>query len=182
MSAAGSCVYIDGYNVIKRQALFEGLPLEAARKRLENFLARVRWPFPISAVHVVYDAPEASVVRPSSRLTLRFAPSADLFIQEAARSTARSERMVVITDDREIQHTVRVNRGKVFPTSWLMERALPSTRSARVGYVRSEDAEKGLPPAEARSITEELRRKWLGDSVRKEDRRDPKSPGTSSSG
>ena len=161
MGASGNqTVFIDGYNVIMRHVPWRRLPLREGRRHLEELAARLRWPVPAARVVVVFDGREAGpgLVAPRAGVVqVCFAsPSADAYIQQAIRTSPHPERLLVISDDREILRTAKHHGVRCQAGRWLLERGLPSRSAAPSGD------RPALPAAAARRITDELSRRWLG--------------------
>lgn len=153
---SGYTVLVDGYNVIKRHPAWARLPLEAARRLLQDAVGGSPWPYPIRRIVFVFDGPETVERVASTRIVIRFAsPSADADIQAAIREAAHPERLIIISDDRDILHTAKSHGAVHHPTQWLLTRAAPTKPT-------ESSAGKGtLPAATARQITEELAARWL---------------------
>ena len=170
MSASqGYTVLIDGYNVIRRHAAWDRLPLREARRRLLELLARTRWPVPTSSVVVVFDGPGSdmsSLQDTTPPLRVQFAaPSADACIQEAIRLSASPHRLLVLSDDGEILRTAKSHGAQRRSAQWLFQRSSQRTEGA-TARTRDEEPDKAsLPPGAAKRITEELATRWLKRST-----------------
>lgn len=160
----GYTVFVDGYNLIKRHPAWCDLSLPQARGVALANLQQIRWPFPVRKLVIVFDAQENRAVRVAASgscdVEIRYAtPSADAAIEEAVRQSQRPESLIVISDDRAIQHTAKSHSVAFYPSRWLFR----CNRAKRAFSSRDVDAaEKLLPGASARMITEELARRWLG--------------------
>ena len=172
-------VFIDGYNVIMRHATWSHLPLADARTRLVELAGRGRWPVPVGRIVIVFDAASAapapheagptSPVRPAigshragrGRVEVRFvSPSADADIQREIRTSRYPERLVVISDDRDILHTAKRHGARRESARSLLERPRPTRQHDAV----STPEKLILPAAAARAITDELAKRWLDRS------------------
>ena len=163
-SKTSNCtVLIDGYNVIKRTRDFDSLPLETARNRLIALLPLVRWPTTVSQIIVVFDAPESSRLSPSSKLAIQYAyPSADAFIRNRIQTGDERTRFIVVSDDREILHTAKVNGAVCYSTAWLMRQRAPGKQGSSPKRGDSgEHDDRPLSGPREREITEELRKRWV---------------------
>ena len=155
-------VLVDGYNVIKRHAPWQRLPLQDGRQRLIALLKDARWPVAISRIVVVFDArdPDAREIHPGDNLSIRFAaPSADACIQDLIRAHPAS-RFLVISDDQEILGTAKSHGAKRYSAGWLFQRASPLLHPSQA---QAPD-KPALPAKAARQITEELAKRWLRSS------------------
>ena len=161
-SSHGHTVLVDGYNVIKRHAAWQSLPLEAGRAQLAALAGRVRWPFPASRVILVFDSRSAELAAGSRRaglVQIQFAsPSADAHIQEAIRAARDPSRLLIITDDGDILRTAKSHGAASRSGAWLLSRGEP--RSGAAGR-EAASGRSTLSAAEARRITEELAKRWL---------------------
>ena len=157
----GYTALVDGYNVIKRHPAWTRLPPAEGRQRLKEHLLAVRWPIPVVDMVAVFDAPSTSMQRVASTLRICFAaPSADRWLQDAVRTNRTPERLLVISDDREILTTAKQHGARCHSTIWLLDRRR-TTPAPRPHGGRISPA-KNLSAGEARNITEELERRWLG--------------------
>lgn len=163
-SRLGYTVLVDGYNVIKRHPAWADLSLPQGRASILEHLRQVRWPFPVSKLIIVFDAQEDRLARVDSAahaIEIRYAvPTADFVIQETIRQSRHPEWLVCISDDRAILHTAKSHQAKFYPGRWLFTRQ--SAQHAPFSRKQGNSAEKLLPAAQARMITEELARRWLG--------------------
>lgn len=108
---AGRHVLIDGYNVIRADAVLSGLEqrsLEEAREALQRSVAS--WPrFASDRVTIVFDGIGARSFASSIRhghVTVVFPPpgaSADDYIKMAAQQTRNPNSVVVVTNDSDIK-------------------------------------------------------------------------------
>ena len=160
-SVLGNTILIDGYNVIKRHPGWADISLLQARSRLIELLRHTRWPFPVARLIVFFDAPEDHLARIDSdkpAIEVRYAAaSADSAMQAFMRQAKQPERLVCISDDRAIQHTAKSHGSRLYPGRWLFEHRA-SSHAAKQGDV----GQKSLSAAQARMITEDLARHWLG--------------------
>ena len=155
-------ILIDGYNVIKRHEAWGRLPLREARQQLIELLSRTRWPIPASRVLVIFDSknPDGIAGEPRGKIGVRYtAPSADAYIQGAIRTHRMPKRLCVISDDMEIVRTARSHGASSYSVDWLLGRSLP-----RPAPRKREPERTHLSPGIARTITEELAKRWLGRS------------------
>lgn len=161
--AAKYTVYIDGYNLAHRRPEWRRLRPEQARDQVRGLLAQTRWPFPSPRVVVVFDSasPEAGGGG-GGAVRVRFAKSADAEIQQAIRDCAAPSRMAVVTDDAEILRTAKSHGVKMLSCEWVFQHSgnRPSTPRSST---HDDSGKTSLPAAQARSITEELERRWLKD-------------------
>lgn len=161
MGREGYTVLVDGYNVIKRHASWAALPLAAARARLLDALGAAPWPVPVDRIIAVFDAQGAglgSSERPGGRVAAEFARSADAALQERIRRHAHPDRLLVISDDRDILDTARSHGALRYPARWLTERG--RTGPQRAGRDAASSC-PSIPASAARRITEELAKRWL---------------------
>lgn len=158
--APGYTAIVDGYNVIKRHPQWAAWPLARARQQLVGCLAQHRWPVPVIRILVVFDsqAPQPAGDYAMGPVAVRFAsPSADAAIQELLRTAPQPQRLLIVSDDREILHTARAHGARCQASRALWQ--APGRRSRAPGP--SPEDKTGLPAAQARAITEELARRWL---------------------
>ncbi len=168
--ATSYTILIDGYNVILRHTPWATLPLREARQRLIAQLHHTRWPLAPERIVVVFDTRESDhATRPTGeRVQICFAsPSADAYIQEAIRTSASPERLIIISDDGEILRTAKSHGSLRHPVSWLMQQGLPAMQQNRKSSSRSEELpdKPGQFSAQAKRITDELSKRWLGPSA-----------------
>ena len=157
----GYTALIDGYNVIKRHPAWARLHPAEGRQRLTQHLLGARWPVPIVDIVAVFDAPATGVQHVSPLLQIRFAaPSADQWLQETVRASHTPDRLLIVTDDREILSTAKQHGTRCHSTAWLLERRRTTPIPRPQG--RRTSPAKELPAAQARRITEEFERRWLG--------------------
>ena len=159
MDAPGTrTVYIDGYNILLRHAPWRGLPLHAGRDRLRAFLEGLRWPVPVGRIVLVFDGRDAADGPPrrAGKVEIQFAPSADAALQEALRTHPHPDRLLIVTDDREILRTARSHGAHCHASQWLLALGRRRTPASGAG-----DARPDLPAGEARRITDELAKRWL---------------------
>jgi predicted RNA-binding protein with PIN domain len=154
---------IDGYNITKSDPATAGLTLEQQRDALlARLRSRGRDLLGAGRIVVVFDGPEEighPAVSAHSPLTVVFSrgESADDVI--VRRATAATERVVLVSTDRELANRVRAHapRGSdVRERETLFEAAArrrPATRSRR-------QADPDVPDG-ANGITEELKKLWL---------------------
>ena len=164
MDASGSrTVLIDGYNVIKRHEPWRRLTLQDGRTRLLALVSGIRWPVPVRSTIVVFDGrgADAAAVHRTGAVEVRFAsPSADACLQHAIRTSTHPDRLIVITDDGDILRTAKNHGARCHSSLWLL--ALGLKQRERAEPVGRPDDRSALPAAEARRITEELAKRWLG--------------------
>ena len=155
----GYTVLIDGYNVIKRSAAWERMPLAEARQRLIGLLNQTRWPFPPSRIVLVFDGQASGDLLPKSNrcLQVHFAvPSADAYIQHVIRTSQSPTRLLVISNDGEILRTAKSHGVRFSSADWLL------TRSRSTPQCPDDASDKtALPASTARRITEEPAKRWL---------------------
>lgn len=165
----GYSILVDGYNVIKRHAPWSRLVLEDGRRRLIGLLQHARWPVPVTRIIVVFDThdAEAGCHRMNDHVEVRFAsPSADAYLQDAIRALRAPARLLVISDDREILSTAKSHHAHWRHTSWLFEHAGSGAKSSKPARdpkrsSRHEPEDDHPSAGIARSITEEMAKRWL---------------------
>ncbi len=156
--SSGAILLVDGYNVIKLHPLWRTWSLLRARMQFVAHLAEARWPVPVARIHVIFDgtglAHDAARVHP--RLWIQFAPSADDVIRQLIHTAMRTDRLLVISDDRAILRTAKSCGASTHSASWLLARLQPpSPRPVEAG------AESRLPSrAEIERINAELAIRW----------------------
>jgi len=157
-NSSGSILLVDGYNVIKQHPLWRTWPLLRARTQFVAHVAEARWPVPVARIHVIFDGTGLAhdAARVHSRLWIQFAQSADDVIRHLIRTTMRTDRLLVISDDRVILRTAKSCGASTHSASWLLARLQPpSARPAETG------AESHLPSrAEIERINAELAIRW----------------------
>lgn len=149
---------IDGYNVIKRHPAWKRLTPFEGRRRLIQHVQTLHWPLHVTRAVAVFDAPSGSSQPITASLRICFAPSADAWIQDTIRACRTPERLLIVSDDREILDTAKSHGARCCPSTWLIERRSTSAPEPR----RDTPSTKNLPASEARRITEELEQRWLG--------------------
>ena len=162
MGAAGSrTILIDGYNVIKRHEPWRRLTPQDGRTRLLALVSGIGWPVPVLRTVVVFDGRGADVaaVHRVGAVEVRFAsPSADACLQHAIRTSTHPDRLIVVTDDGDILRTAKSHGAHCRSSQWLLTLGLRAPRHGEP----AEERRAALPAAEARRITEELAKRWLG--------------------
>ncbi len=163
----GYTILIDGYNVLKRHPQWTKLPLMHARQQLLLALSNTRWPVAVHGVAVVFDSaapPEvpgspsaiagADPGRQVGPIRVVFAcPSADADIQARIRQSDHPDRLVVVSDDREIVQTAKSHGARHYSVEWLLQRSQPRRESAAPAREKPL-----LTPAERRRINAEVSR------------------------
>ena len=149
-------VIVDGYNVTKRHRDWSHLSLQQARQRLVVALTQAGWPVAVSEVEVIFDgATHGSGTARHNHVRVRFARDADAEICRTIRLSRVPERLVVISDDREILGTAKVYGTKRYSTVWLLDhlqRKLPSKLTM--------DERTALTEVSRRNINAELIARW----------------------
>lgn len=163
---------VDGYNAINRSQRFSGLTLRQSRERFLSFLETRR---PQGSVRnrltVVFDGSlEVFGFRESRGFEIIFTKgiSADDKIKELVEGMDRPESAVVVTDDRDLGHSVKQKGAFVMSTVEFLAKGVPSGKTpgdiSGQKKERSEsDAKHSLNIVERERITEELRKIWLKD-------------------
>ena len=159
-------ILVDGYNLAHQHPEWRRLRPEQAREQVLQLLRQTRWPFPSARITVVFDAKSPEAGLPASArggIQVRFAASADAEIQEAIRDSASPGRMAVVSDDGEILRTAKSHGARCFSCAWVIQHSVtaPSTKGSRP---HDRNDKSSLPASQARSITEELERRWLGEN------------------
>ena len=164
MGVTGSrTVLIDGYNVIKRHEPWRRLALQDGRTRLLRLVSGIKWSTPILHAIVVFDGRQGTetAIHRAGAVEVRFAsPSADACLQQAIRTSAHPDRLIVITDDGDILRTAKSHGARCHSSQWLL--ALDLKRRERV---EPSEGRSILPAAEARRITDEFAKRWLKDAA-----------------
>ncbi len=161
MGDAGSrTILIDGYNVIKRHEPWRRLTPQDGRTRLLALVSGIRWSIPVLRTVVVFDGLKGTgaAVHSTGAVEVRFAsPSADAWVQHTIRTSTHPDRLIIITDDGDILRTAKSHGARCHSSLWLLALGLkPRERTEPT------EAHSVLPAAEARRITEELAKRWLG--------------------
>ena len=152
---------VDGYNAIKRRPAWRRLTPTDGREHLLRLLETIRWPVPVRRTVVVFDGPsDEAARRVSSQLEVRFARSADACIQQVIRSSASPSRLVIVSNDREILATAKSHGAYRYSIDWLFDRSSLAAMRPQTRHATPEPS--ALPAADARRITEELAKRWLG--------------------
>ena len=153
---------IDGYNLLLRSRQFNQLldsdEMSGARQKLIQFLERERPQGSLrNRVTVVFDG-QADVVgdwrgapHQSIRVIFTQGESADERILKLVEGEKAPNQIVVVTDDRELSYRARQLRSKTLPVKEFLEKRKPE-----------ENLPPDLDPDEAREITQELAKRWLG--------------------
>lgn len=155
----GYTVLIDGYNVLKRHPQWTKLPLMHARAQLLLALSDTRWPITVHGVAVVFDSaapPEVPGLPGALAGAIRVvfaSPSADADILARVRQSNHPDRLVVVSDDREIVQTAKSHGVRHYSVDWLLERSQPRRESAAPVHEKPL-----LTPAERRRINAEVSR------------------------
>ncbi|HEX9780752.1 MAG TPA: NYN domain-containing protein [bacterium] len=164
MSRTGYDVLIDGYNVIKQHPAWDRLKLADARARVAAHASQAPWPFDVARVILVFDGPDTSSFPSGGRVTIQFAsPSADAFIQRRIRSHSAPRRLVLVSDDGELIQTARVHASRRESCRWLLELGRSPKQGRGRGVPEEPQDKPGPSTLPAQAITDELRRRWLGD-------------------
>lgn len=156
---SGYTAILDGYNIIKRHPQWAARPLVHGRQQLVEFVAQLRWPVRVGRILVVFDTqdPQPGGDYAVGSVAVRFAsPSADAAIQELLRTNPQPRYLLIVSDDREILQTARAHGARCCSSAWLWQ------ARATTGRAAAPESKAGLPAAQARAITEELARRWLG--------------------
>jgi predicted RNA-binding protein with PIN domain len=147
---------IDGYNVIMQHPGWRGLALAQARRRLLLALPTVPWPVPVECVDVIFDGPSAGMGEPApAGVRATFSDDADAAIRERIH-TGPAERLVVVSDDREIQDTAKSYGTHRYPVAWLLQRFASHVTPAG----RAPSFTPPLSDAARRRINDELSKRW----------------------
>lgn len=160
-SSHGYRILLDGYNIIKQHPQWSKLPLESARRELISAAASIKWPVALGCVKIIFDGRgnEPSQHRVSSKMAVCYAPDADAEIQQEIRALYSRCRLALVSNDRELQHTAKSHKARVYTVSWFLT-SLSSGVKGRPLRHGPEEAEK-TSVAAARRITEEFSKYWL---------------------
>ena len=154
-------ILLAGYNIIKQHPQWSKQPLESARRQLISIAASMKWPVALDCVKVIFDGQnnEPSQYHASSKILVCYAPIADVEIQQDIRALYNHCRLALVSNDRELQHTAKVHKVRVYTVSWFLKQASSRIKSGQLRH-DPEGAEK-TSVAAARRITEELSKYWL---------------------
>ena len=155
-------ILVDGYNVAKRHPPWRALSPARARQQLAAAIQHAKWPMPFVRVELVFDGDPT--VPPTGRRAGAVSevfgvPSADSTIVGRVRRGASADRMIVVTDDREIMRAVRVAGARVESTAWLLTRISARTASTHRPAAKAEESST-LTPRQRQRIDDELARRW----------------------
>jgi predicted RNA-binding protein with PIN domain len=153
---------IDGYNLLLRSRQFncssDSDEMSAARQKLIQFLEQERPQGSFrNRVTVVFDG-QAGVIgdwRGASHRSIRVifteGESADDRILKLIEGENELSQTVIVTDDRELSYRARQRRAKTLPVKEFLAKRK-----------REESPPPDLDPDEAREITQQLAKLWLG--------------------
>ena len=155
-------ILVDGYNVAKQHPQWRSLSPARARQQLAAAIQHAKWPVPVARVELVFDgdptvAPTGRRAGPVSEVF--GLPSADSAIVGRVQRCASPDRMIVVTDDREIVRAARVAGARVESTAWLLGRLNAGAASIRRPAARGETPPT-LTPGQQQRINDELARRW----------------------
>ena len=158
---------LDGYNVIgsvpelNRQWDHNALAARGALINLcQSYRARRK---DVARLYVVFDglAAHAHVLESAQHgIVVRFTrgEEADAFIVNMVETAAHRDRCVVVSEDKELVHTVRALGARVLSVQAFYGDIRPSESRRPARFVSRDVDEKKMPsPSAARRITEELR-------------------------
>lgn len=112
---------------------------------------------PVRHIVVVFDGPSGDGDRRlSGAIEVRFAPSADAWIQQAIRTSRSPSRLLILSNDREILATAKSHGARTDSIEQLFARS-----TAAVPDRRGAPEKSSLPAADARRITDELAKRWI---------------------
>jgi predicted RNA-binding protein with PIN domain len=141
---------LDGYNIIKQ--IENAVPhlLESERENLIHLIELYRPQGSLrNSVTIVFDGRSGVISRlePSVVKTI-FTPtgeSADDRIKRMVAEAKNKKCLVVVTDDRDIQYTVRPLGAAVVSVGEFLSRIKPKPVSSSPGRTKRQQKEKGLP-------------------------------------
>lgn len=153
--------YLDGYNVIKRSDRLADLSLEAGREALIRWIERLQpqgsWR---NRVTVIFDGqPGVYGGRISSDIEVVFTrgETADDRIKAMILQAENASQCVVVTDDRNLQYSVRSQGASVFSVSEFVGKVSSSRKST------GGKSSKVIPENLRHKIDSEFRDIWLND-------------------
>ncbi len=116
-------ILIDGYNVTKQHPRWRALSPSRARQQLTAAIQHAKWPVPVARVELVFDGD--STVTPAGRRAgpvgeVFGVPSADAMIASRVRNCLSPDRVIVVTNDREIVRSARAAGARVESAAWLL--------------------------------------------------------------
>ncbi len=149
---------VDGYNVIMQHPQWRAIPVNQARRQLIAGLQRLRWPMLVETVEVVFDG---SPGYPGEWLggqgvRASFAGDADASIRRMIQESEAPERLIVVSDDREIVDTAKSHGSRGHGVRWLFERLASEAKAAQA----DRPSPGPLTPTQISAINAELRRRW----------------------
>jgi len=152
---------LDGYNIIKRSDFSARKILKDSRCDLARFIATKKpCGSPKNKVTIVFDGVNDLNNPPllkEKEIEIIFTrqQSADSLIKKMVESSPNPKRMVVVSDDKEIQFFVKSCAGRCMSVAEFMEKGNPSPR------ITSDSPKIELSYQEAAKINKELARVWL---------------------
>ena len=150
---------IDGYNVTHAPSGHFDQHLEVARNQLLRLAEGWRYQVALSEIYVVFDGPGHVDTRGKSMGRLReiyAAGSADAFIRRHIQQAEAPERLVIVSNDREIQHTAKVHGARRVSVAEFLRQSGTPQRYNRTAA----EAARGLDARTAEAITRELFLTW----------------------
>lgn len=157
---------LDGYNVVKQVSEFSEVAIETGRERLIRAIAKRK---PQGSVHnqvtVVFDGRPGRNSPPGStsvRVIFSEGETADDRIKDLVAQSANRRRMIVVTNDREIQYHVKALGGAVWSVKEFMAKmgdAPPERLGSRPVKVILEG--KVIAKTVEHAINQEMERVWL---------------------
>lgn len=155
-------ILIDGYNVTKQHPRWRALSPSRARQQLTAAIQHAKWPVPVARVELVFDGD--STVTPAGRRAgpvgeVFGVPSADAMIASRVRNCLSPDRVIVVTNDREIVRSARAAGARVESAAWLLARFGAGAVSGSRPAVRT-DQSTPLTPRQQQQINDELARRW----------------------
>ena len=164
-----SLVYLlDGYNIIHRIPLLAEKDLEDSRDHLIRMIEvhRPQGSFN-NSVTIVFDSQSgggAVEVSSSVKVVFSSGESADDYIKKAVARSPAKKRIVVVTDDKEIQFFVKPLGARVVGVDEFLSRMTDFSGKKRSVHKPGSDPQeaKHLSKTLEHQITSELEKIWLG--------------------
>ena len=157
---------LDGYNIIHQMPVFDRLKLEDQRSALVRYLEQVRPQGSIkNKVTVVFDGKTGMLSHlHSAVVTVIFSQenSADDRIREIVEESKNAKNIVVITNDRGLQHSVRLSGARINSVEEFLREKARHTNDGKDKDQRSSlGAGKNISHTTGYKITSEMEKIWL---------------------
>lgn len=161
---------LDGYNIIKQVPSLTLRSLRGSREKLVKLIEDKRPQGSLNnKVTVIYDGKPGIVYQHDSKVAniiYSDNESADDTIRRVVSRSKRQKETIVVTDDKELQFSVRALGAKILPVkSFLLQAGIESSTGARINIKKAKHQEaKRISKSLEYAITDELKKIWLKDS------------------